>query len=693
MNNKTTDNAICPFCQNHTPNDKQSWMSQGNQHDASLLKEAMRNHCPLCTLIYRGLNALKPRVIAGNAKLQILIRSDYICLAWTDWKDEFSYQQPAYGMPNSHWALYYYAQPKLPSPWPTFKVAVPYSTQFDDPMVFSRLQTWIDNCCEKHTHSICQSPSEQVLPTRVIDLGSGKRPEPKLVEPIAGTKAKYIALSHCWGLGRSCITEKHTLLQRKTKIDIEQMPKTFQDAILVTWKVGVRYIWIDSLCIIQDDEDDWRKESVKMCDVYQNAFVTLSAASGSGDEVGFLNARPETFCGKQLEVQFNDSSLSYLVVQEKAKHFREADRGVKPHVGDPLETRAWTLQEDLLSRRIISFGAAEVSWECAEGLTCECKEIDDDWSSYDDGYSKLFSVKMTRSDIHRRWLAVCVQYSRRKLTKMSDKLPAMAGLATKFQEFLPDDKYVAGLWMQDLLRGLLWAYHHQWSPTEGRQRKAKMESIWRRLRAPTWSWASIDGAVTYRHLFEDPIGRREEGTAQWFAEIADPEALKVDTMGTITDGVLHLRGPMIKAVIDWKDDRRVSLDVNQYLAKGDSIQKWRGGDEIQMMNDVPLELVYQQDGTSSLIRSESRTEMEWPERVAVDCLVIGASDVEYTQYIRSQLRGFEEILNQTIYAIMLGPSAAKPGTYERLGYLSVFSPEKEHMRWVPNVPISDVFII
>jgi len=240
------DSASCPFCLNHSPDDDDAWMSEGKS--VTVLVRAHQRGCFVCSLIYRGIEALKPRLLTTDAWIQIVIEKDHIRLHWP--QEEFAYQKATHGSPDSHWDLYFYADPDpdYPPPWSTFKKAPVYSRRFDDAETFSMLRKWLENCCLAHTQPMCRGAADRALPARVIDLGFGQQPRPKLIEPDSGTLAKYVALSHCWGQHRDFITEKQSLSQRKAKLEFDEMPKTFQDAIIVTWSLGIRYIWIDSLC-------------------------------------------------------------------------------------------------------------------------------------------------------------------------------------------------------------------------------------------------------------------------------------------------------------------------------------------------------------------------------------------------------------------------------------------------------------
>ncbi|KAH9207793.1 heterokaryon incompatibility, partial [Leptodontidium sp. 2 PMI_412] len=157
----------------------------------------------------------------------------------------------------------------------------------------------------------------------------------------------YVALSHCWGGSILPRATKATIQLLKSTIDWGSLTKTFQDAITLTRKLGFHYIWIDSLCIIQDDENDWRVESLKMADIYENAELVVSATGAKDGSEGLFRER------KPVQILASDDT-------QDSSTF------------NPLLTRAWAFQEKLLATRIVHFADHELVWECKETQRCEC---------------------------------------------------------------------------------------------------------------------------------------------------------------------------------------------------------------------------------------------------------------------------------------------------------------------------------
>ncbi|OCL15185.1 HET-domain-containing protein, partial [Glonium stellatum] len=152
----------------------------------------------------------------------------------------------------------------------------------DSALAAKIVRPWLDECVS--SHDACRSRQRSHLPKRVISVGSHDH-APCLYES-HGEESDYIALSYCWGLGRSLTTTKSSYAARVTGISWEDFPNTIRDAMIFTQNIGVQFIWIDALCIIQDDAEDWRVEAAKMASIYENALLTLSATASDSTNSG-----------------------------------------------------------------------------------------------------------------------------------------------------------------------------------------------------------------------------------------------------------------------------------------------------------------------------------------------------------------------------------------------------------------------
>lgn len=221
---------------------------------------------------------------------------------------------------------------------------------------------WLRLCDDSHHHTFTLSGTN--LPTRVIDLGDTSSPSPNLClrDGKDVGSDRYVALSHCWGQGLKFCTYKSNIEAFRQSIPFDKLPESFQDAVTVTRSLGVRYLWIDSLCIIQgDDTRDWEAEAGRMEQVFSGAYFTIAASSACSSADGFL--RP----GRQPRdsVTLGASSGVITHICQNIDDFRQ-------HVeGSVLNKRGWVLQERALSRRSIHFTSTQVYFECGRGVHCE----------------------------------------------------------------------------------------------------------------------------------------------------------------------------------------------------------------------------------------------------------------------------------------------------------------------------------
>lgn len=231
---------------------------------------------------------------------------------------------------------------------------------------FKLLHEWLWVCDEEHKKFGCHAETDGKLPTRVLDVGDKDNPGLlRLYCTDQSDRSKYVALSHCWGKPtpeekqRSC-TFTTNISARCQKIDFKDLAKTFQDAVTVTRELAKRYLWIDSLCIVQDDPADWEREARLMETVFSEAYCTIAATSASGSTVGFLGPRPT-----KEYIRVSDGSGSQLYLCETVDDF------TGDVVGGVLNKRGWVYQERALSRRMIHFTANQTYWECGQGIHCE----------------------------------------------------------------------------------------------------------------------------------------------------------------------------------------------------------------------------------------------------------------------------------------------------------------------------------
>lgn len=154
------------------------------------------------------------------------------------------------------------------------------------------------------------------LPTRVLEIDGDKHDfQLRLVEA-GGLHGRYIALSHCWGTDRHIVTNRANLQSHKLMVGFGQLPKTFQDAVIFARALGIHYLWIDSLCIVQDDVQDWKNEAGKMASVYRDAYCTIAATGSQGDQEGmFVDRAAQDVCYLRYNAEERDIMVTYSTLR------------------------------------------------------------------------------------------------------------------------------------------------------------------------------------------------------------------------------------------------------------------------------------------------------------------------------------------------------------------------------------------
>ncbi len=328
----------------------------------------------------------------------------------------------------------------------------------------------------------------------------------------------WVALSYCWGGQSDFVLNDGTARKMIEGIPLSDFPATLRDAIIITRRLGIRHLWIDALCIKQDSEDDWRRESSRMRDVYREATLTLVAANGSSVNAGIFSKRTSKLdlCQLPWTVPYNQDRLPSGQRERvwMRPNFRHQE--TEPW---PIQQRGWTLQEFVLSSRVLSYSEHRMVWQCS---TREVDEGDRTQHPAAPSSAKFVLLDMFRkndrslplqmlrtaprrlkgmyikfgprraypSKVDSRWTRLVDDYTTRILTNEMDKLPAIAGLASEFAR-TKQDTYCAGLWRQELLVGLMWSL----DPLSAESKTRNPPTRPAEYRAPSWSWASINGEV------------------------------------------------------------------------------------------------------------------------------------------------------------------------------------------------------
>lgn len=398
---------------------------------------------------------------------------------------------------------------------------------------------WISKCLIEHRLCNSKTAKEGWLPTRLLDIVFRDGPETiRLIETKDMiSKAQYISLSHCWGRTPVLCLRAGDIAHLKNGIPLKRLPKTFQHAIEVTKYFKIRYLWIDSLCIIQDSLEDWQVESSNMRHVYQNAFCNIAATGSPNSHTGlFFERNPSLIPVGRIDAQW-DGPLpqgEYCFFPQ-----RVWSNGVS---SAPLNRRAWVVQERLLARRVLHFGSQGLFFECCEHEACETfpsglpaiLSRNNSLHTFKKIYALHEDSLDNRRQSYKKWERVVQAFMRSDLTKASDKAISLSGIAEEFQEYIIKETYIAGFWKSTLAEELLWMI-----PRE-RQANGSPSTRPTQYRAPSWSWLSIDGIV---HL-ETPMFK---------PTLIEVQKIHVDlldenhTTGQIKGGYMIVRGHLLPA--------------------------------------------------------------------------------------------------------------------------------------------------
>lgn len=317
---------------------------------------------------------------------------------------------------------------------------------------------WFNRC--NATHHKC-SKSSNVSPSRLLDIGSSDADDVFLRTIDIPSNVRYATLSHCWGKLKILRLLQENITALKQSIPIQSLPRTFREAIQVARLFELHYLWIDSLCIVQDDADDWRKESALMADVYGGSTLNISASGARDGSEGLFRNRDADLVQRPLvrakgdpdvTPGIGDSTAALQVYYCMDRHLIRRNFELQP-----LFSRAWCVQERHLAPRTLHFGNTQIMWECHTDACLETvPEGFRDHRNLLDGAPPDFTWFRTKErGLESAWHTVVEQYSHCFLTKKSDKLIAISGIADYFTSRY-GSQYLFGHWKEHVPSSLLW---------------------------------------------------------------------------------------------------------------------------------------------------------------------------------------------------------------------------------------------
>jgi Heterokaryon incompatibility protein (HET) len=389
---------------------------------------------------------------------------------------------------------------------------------------------WYLSC--RASHRRCgRLASKAQYPSRLLDIGVEGDSKWKLRITSQDTLLSpiYMTLSYRWGPTPGFMLLNSNIKECCRGKFICDLPRTFRDSIAVTRWFSIRYLWIDSLCIIQDSQEDWKRESLDMRNVYANSSCNIAASASTDPDGGLFRSRnPKEIQPGVIRTNLVGSGPKDYYIFDKSYSGRQVSN-------EPLHKRGWVFQECLLPSRVLYFTRKQIFWECLTVHKCEgfplgiphyypLKNLDPLFEGVD---SNCMRQNLSSLDIFNLWNDLVEAYTRCAFTKPSDKLVAFSGLARLFQD-LTRDEYVAGLWRSCLLEHLDWRVYEP---------AARLIPDYR---APSWSWACLDGPVRPHGI--------SAATSQHLS-IVDVQVKVTDfgDTGQVSSGYIVVRGSLVQA--------------------------------------------------------------------------------------------------------------------------------------------------
>jgi hypothetical protein len=459
---------------------------------------------------------------------------------------------------------------------------------------------WVEQCLQYH--GACPRPHRTFAPKRLIRIyQSNGTTSARLETQTVNTQEaeKYCTLSHCWGgIADMLLLTSGTLLEWEERLPLGQLAETFQDAIHFVAGMGMRYLWIDCLCILQDSIVDWVEQSSLMGKIYENAACNIVAASSENPHQGLFKSR-NPFLTSECRVTGTHHDGLYVGRREA----ETSAFGYESVTSSAIHTRGWTFQECVLCPRLLYFTSHGLFWRCRTGRATEHRLHGfGQASSRSESYKPIFPESLPTSasplltwwdhdsqgsnmqvfnavmeagvspgmespqnwrkmeEFHVAWFNLLEDYSRRLLTREEDKLVALAGIADRIRETC-GLSYVAGLWKSTILLDLLWFCYR------GQRRRPP------KYRAPSWSWASVDGEITsFVHMGAAHVGYLRENMESaepmchvTSSNVGTEEADTYQT-GRVHDARLDMTGVIRDAQLgylkDYPENGRFSLKWN-----------------------------------------------------------------------------------------------------------------------------------
>jgi len=436
------------------------------------------------------------------------------------------------------------------------------------PRSFSQARNWFKTC--KNCHDCLSLEPNIQYPSRLLCLNAEKG-SVRLTELRDNmSPGSYCALSYCWGGEQEFKTTTSNIQSYKRKMSVEALPQTIQDAITIARAMDFQFLWVDSLCIIQDDRTDMAHELAKMVDIYAGAGLTIVAATASSCHEGFLG-RPEwkkPYWSLAFSLPFRcfDGQLDDITLRKLDDTIEETC---------PLHQRGWAFQECVVSPRLLIYGATQMMWCCwAEIMSESCNGSEDfHWLRHEIVWPRRYlrprsagRTLLPDNSLMQTWNRLVEQYTTRQLTKLTDTLPAFSAIAQRFGQarhgvltnIKANERYLAGLWRDDFPLCLLWK-----NISSGTRRGTIPQPL------PSWSWISSPDCriswLSFRLIDYIPSAKLMNA----FVELDSPQA----PYSSVCDGQVTLMGhlKLFRIRTNSLFSRRASIEIQAHPSMVDHV--------------------------------------------------------------------------------------------------------------------------
>ncbi|KAI0556264.1 HET-domain-containing protein [Xylaria curta] len=356
----------------------------------------------------------------------------------------------------------------------------------------SAIASWFHECCTNHAH--IDDRWKQSKPKRLLSVGLDEKPMRLVLSDTISNNIQYATLSYCWGRSHPLKSTKDSFKEFEEAVPTELLPATYREFIKIARALAIPYVWIDALCIIQDDKDEWQHEAARMGDIFQGSTLTIVATQSSDTLEGCfpVTEQADPNNGALLRVRQQQTEKPDILARIYKGDFRQSS--VQDSI---ISDRGWTLQEQLLSPRIVYCMENDVHWQCqtcfrtqtglefdtTEALALRLQILAPSANPTTEEYWQYANV----------WHRIIENYNRRLFTYKTDKVPAIAGI-TKHMASVLNDTPILGLWERTFGVDLAWI-----APSGGTRHE-----IAERMGLPSWTWLGFQGDLSYTLWTEEP---------------------------------------------------------------------------------------------------------------------------------------------------------------------------------------------